>query len=449
MRIPGWVDRLFQVAFLVTALLSTAVQAQPLSLRQAGQSALDSHPNGREAQARVAADRARYGQSQAPFYPTLMASASYLTNDQRDEGERSFEQSEGLNLVGSQLLADFGKRRNSSRQAELSYQATEQANQAVRQTLLNNVARAYFELLSSAQAVAIQKEALRLARLRRQEAEGMLSGSNLKATEDLSLAEADISNIVVDLIEAETAERNARVRLGTAMGRGEPWRGPVLTCAMPSPEWEEQSALQLARESRPDLLDARLRTEAAERGIKLAQASYWPDLYATAGYGYLDKGLRPQDYLWEVRLNLSFPILNEPLLSETVALARAETEQARAREDGRLNEVDGQVQTALVNVRASQQKTRAAHRATMKAYKNFTLTWTAYRLGRGSARDVSNSQRDLIRALASQNQIFTEYQLALVEMHRATGQLSLEVLPATAADQRILFWPFYEQQEAR
>jgi outer membrane protein TolC len=430
---------------LLIVLLTLAAQAEPLSLRQAGQSALQQHPTGREAFARVQADRARFGQSQAPFYPTLTAGVDYLTNDQREDNEVTYEQSTGLNLVASQLLGDFGKRRNSSKRAELSYQATEQADLAVRQTLLDSVAKAYFGLLSAAQSVFIQKEALRLAKLRRADAQVAFE-KGTRPLDDLSLAEADMSNILVDLIEAQTAERNARVRLGTAMGQSEPFRGSLLTCSMPYREWEERSALRTATDSRPDLADARLRTEAAEKGIRLAEAGYRPDLYVTAGYGYLDKGFVPQDYLWEVRLNLSFPLLNEPFLSQTVALAEAETEQAKAREDGRVNEVAGEVQTALVNLDASYSQTRAAHRATLKAYKNLTLTWTTYRLGGGSARDVSNSQRDLTQALVSQNQIFTEYQLALVEMHRATGQLSLDVFPAGVGDERNLFWPFFDQE---
>lgn len=426
-------------------MLALAAHSQPLSLRQAGRAALENHPTQQEAQARVAADQARWGQSQAPFYPSLSATVDYLTNDEREDGDVSYEQSNALSLVGSQVLADFGKRRHSSKQAELSYRATEQAALAVRQTLLNNVARAYFEVLSAAQGVFIQKESLRLARLRVDEAQELFE-SDKRPLEDLSLAEADLSNILVDLIEAESVEQNARVRLGTAMGQSEPYRGPVLTMGMPVRDWEKLSALRLASEFRPDLEDARLRTEAAKSGVRLAEAGYRPDLFVTAGYGFTDKGFLPQDYLWEVRLNLTFPILNEPFLSESVALAEAETAQAQARQDGRSNDIAGEVQKALVNLNANERKAPAAHRATLKAYKNFILTWTTYRLGRGSSRDVSNSQRDLTQALISQNQIFTEYQLALLEMFRSTGQLSLEAFSDTTADQRNLFWPFIEPE---
>ena len=426
-------------------MLALASHAQPLTLRAAGEAALTQHPTGREAAARVRADEARFGQSQAPFYPLVTAGTDYYTNQEREDGDRTYEQDRALNVTASQVLADFGKRRNSSKQAELSYRATEQADLAVQQSLLNNVAKAYFGLLNAAQAVFIQKEALRIARIRRDEGQQLFSAGK-RSLEDLSLAEADLSNILVDLIEAETAERNSRVRLGTAMGRNTPFSGPVLSMTMPQREWEEQSALDQASELRPDLADARLRTLAAESGIKLAEAGYRPDLVVTAGYGYTDKGFIPQDYLWEVRLNLAFPLLNEPYLSETVALAEAETEQAQAREDGRANDVAAEVQTALVNLEANRHKTRAAHRASLKAYKNFILTWTTYRLGGGSARDVSNSQRDLTQALVSQNQIFTEYQLALVEIYRATGQLELQAFPETAGEDRNLFWPFTDQE---
>lgn len=435
-------------SFLLALLLLAPSIADPLSLQEAGLKALSNNPANREAQARVEADRARFGQSQAPYYPTITAGLGYLTDEKREDLEHTYDQEESLNLVGKQLLTDFGKRRHTSKQAELAYQATEKASEAVSQSLLSGVGIAYFRALSAAQSVFIQKESLRLGRLRLEEAQRLFDEGK-RPLEDLSLAESDVSAIVVVLIQAEGVEQTARIQLANAMGMAESYKGPLVNCSMAEREWILESALDLAQAARPDLADARLRTKSAESGIGAAEAAYRPDISVSAGYGFLDKGFTPQDYLWEVRLNLNFPILNEPLLSESVNLAEAQTEQAEAREAGRSNDIASEVQTALVNLEATRLNTRAVHRATLRAYKTFTLTWTNYRLGQGNARDVSNAQRDLIQALLTQNAVYTQLQLAELEMLRSTGQLAVESLPAETGDARNLYWPFADQAVER
>lgn len=419
-----------------------------MSLRQAGELTLSHNPNGREAQARVEADRARWGQSQAPFYPTITASTGYLTNDKREDQERTFEQDKSLDLVGSQLLADFGKRRNSSDQARLAYEATEQANVAVRQSLLDKTAKAYFGALSAAQTVFIQKESLRLARLRLKEAQ-QLYEQKKRPLEDLSLAESDVSTIVVSLIDAEAAERTARVALANAMGMASAYEGPLMGCTLPYEALDLEPTMATALESRPDLADVRLRTSSAQSGVWSAEAAYRPDIYVSAGYGYLDKGVAPQDYLWEVRLNLSFPILNEPFLSESVNLAEAEKEQALAREQAKENDVSSEVQTALIEARGNWLKTSAAKRSVLRAYGTFIVTWTSYRLGKATARDVSNAQRDLTSALITQNSVFTDLQLSILEIYRSTGQLTVEKLPSQESAHRSIYWPLFDQEVPR
>jgi outer membrane protein TolC len=432
-------------SLVIVFFLTLPPAAEPLSLQEAGRMALDNNPAGREAKARVDADRARFGQSQAPYYPQLTAEMGYLTNEQREDIDKSYEQDRGLNLVGTQLLADFGKRRNTSKQAELAYQATEKSKEAVSQSLINQAAVAYFRALSAAQSVYIQQESLRLAQLRQEEAKRLVREEK-RPLDDLSLAESDVSTIVVALIQAEGVERAARVRLANAMGMAMSYEGPLVNCSMPTREWVLETALELARESRPDLADARLRTESAESGVGAAKSAYLPDLSVSAEYDFLDKGFRPQDYLWEVRLNLSFPIFNEPFLSQSVALAEAQTEQAQAREDTRSNDVATEVQVALVNLHANRLNTRAVHLATLRAYKTFILTWTSYRLGDKNARDVSNAQRDLIQALNTQNSVYTELQLAELEMLRTTGELAVDSLPAETGEARNLYWPFVDQK---
>ena len=65
----------------------------------------------------------------------------------------------------------------------------------------------------------------------------------------------------------------------------------------------------------------------------------------------------------------------------------------------------------------------------------------------GMVEDLDSTElEDLTQALVSQNQIFTEYQLALVEIYRATGQLELQAFPETAGEDRNLFWPFTDQE---
>ena len=109
----------------------------------------------------------------------------------------------------------------------------------------------------------------------------------------------------------------------------------------------------------------------------------------------------------------------------------------------------GEVQTALVNLETTRLRVHAVHRAVLQAYQTFILTWTSYRLGKSSARDVSNAQRDLISSLTTQNSVYTDLQLAELELLRSTGRLAVDSLPSETGTKRNLYWPFAEQEAGR
>lgn len=407
--------RTYLLSLLAVICIVGVSSAEPLTLRAAGLEALERHPDIDVAHYTVDIERARLKQRQAPFYPTVLASAGYTRAQDTTDNNLS------ASVSGVQTLADFGKRRNRSRQQERQLQASLERQEGTVQRLLSQVATAYLSLNRDQQLVTIQDSNIRWSRLRLKEAKSRGL--------DRTLAESDLSAARLGKLNAVNARKISQVQLGNAMGRGTICTDKVAAAFFDMPDWDGDQAQEIAMEQRPELRAARAETRAAQSGLKANQAEYRPNLSAVADYGYLNLGLPQELDQWRVGVQLSFPIWNEPLLSGAIEQAEAEVNRREALARSLELSISGQVNASLVNVRQTRLQVYQNQRNVLGAYQTFIETWAHYRAGRGTSRDVSNAQRDVITSQTALVSNAFAHQQALVQLYLDTGQLSLEVLP--------------------
>ncbi|MEW6279672.1 MAG: TolC family protein [Candidatus Eremiobacterota bacterium] len=414
-------------------VLLPAAAEPPLTLGEAARSALERHPDLRVAQADVVLSEVRRDRAGAPYYPSLSGTVGVSHSE-------SVGNSGGVNItrvgdfetygVGFQArytVADFGRRSNASKAAEEGVVAAQDDYLNTRQELLLTVVDAFFNVLREQESVEIQTENVANARARLEQAQAFVE-VGVRAKIEVTRAQTDLAQAELGLIQARNAELRARTNLAAAMGVGEPVTAPLSDSRLNDPQWEVETAYARALKTRPDVLAILARVESARASVRAAEADYNPSLAASASYNLRDQMFFPIARSWNVGLDLTFPIFNEPTLWAAVAEAEGQLVRLQAQQDALLLEVRRQVTEAVLNLQESRERLKASVVASASARENFRLASERYQVGVGSALEVSDAQRVLVEAESQEAQARLDLERAIARVYRNTGTLEPDLL---------------------
>lgn len=420
-----------QAILLVLALVGPA-SAQELSLYEAGRRALQNHPDQQVAAAGTEAAEARVGLAEAPYYPAFFGLLSYQQSEQALIPQavplRPFTD-QFVNFRGSQLLADFGKRDGRYRSAESQLEASREQQRNSMQVRLARTGEAYYRLVRSLQLVQIESRALRLARAKLEDAHKLFKSDS--ARPDVSIFELDVNLATRGLLEASNAETLARIDLGLSMGGPGPFVGAVESSFLVEPEWPVQIALEQASQKRPEIQAAAHLLDSTRANLDATEAEYFPNVSLNANYSFYNRQMPLSLNAWRAGVDVSFPILNEPFLSESVALAESQVQAADAQQKAIDLQVEQEVRNSDVNLRQAHKQMRQAELGSLRALRSYVEIWCLYRLGQGTGREVSQAYRDFIEAQRGVANTEFAVRLAILERYRSAGQLDLQALKET------------------
>lgn len=414
-------------------LRDVGVPTQALSLKSALRRALTQHPDLVQALANVESQQFGVTIATSNYYPKFDFSAS--AGQSGSEGQpggssvirTGLQRSYGLGIRLSQQLLDFGRTRYRVKIQELELASTRLTYIQLRQTVINNVVQAYFNLLRQAQAIEVGLENVRNAELLVEQARGFLEAGT-RAKIEVIRAEADLATAKFELVRAQGGYGRARAALASALGEDELPQELPEPFSLPTPEWDVDQVRALARRGRPELLIAGLRVAQAEARVGAARAEYYPTISANASYNWNDTVFPPVNTSYNVGVSLSVPILNEPELSATVNQAVANLKSATAGlESSELTVVQSATE-ALYTLREAQGSAESAGEGLRAAEETFRLASERYRVGVGTSLEVSQAQQALVQARSVELQARYDVQTAIGTLLQTTGQLDGEAL---------------------
>jgi multidrug efflux system outer membrane protein len=178
-------------------------------------------------------------------------------------------------------------------------------------------------------------------------------------------------------------------------------------------------------ERRPDIARAERQVAAANARIGQAQTAYFPSLNLAALVGFetvdLSHLFRRSNFIWSLGGSSSVPLFQGGATDATVELAKAEYVEAVAAYRQQVLVAFQEVEDALsalsalaVQAEAQADLLRAAELAT-------TLARRRYEEGLASLLEVIDTQRSLLQARRSTNQVYRDRLLATVLLIRALG----------------------------
>jgi outer membrane protein len=419
--------------FLGFTFASANAQDSPqITLTEAHEIALRSHPQISVADLKALAARQVTRQFRSAFFPTLYGSVMSVgtANDNTrlaaigGLNNPSIFDRNAEGLVLSQLITDFGRTANLTSSAKLRAQAEANNAQATREQILLAVDGAFFAA-QQAQSVTRVAEQTVAARQLFLDQVSALATNKLRSELDVSFAKVNFDDGKLLLSKAQNDLQAAFAQLANLMGLRESKSYRLVEQPMP-PEVSTNVSefVQLALQSRPDLLSLRNSQEAALKFARAEKALHYPTLSAVGSAGVVPIGdsQLPNNYA-AAGLSLTVPLYAGGLYSarqqEAELRARAADENLRDLE----NNVIRDVRIAWLSAQNAFERLRITGELLDNAKQSFDLAQARYSNSISSIVEFNQAQLNLLSAQIAYADTQYEYLLRRSALSFQTGSL--------------------------
>jgi multidrug efflux system outer membrane protein len=381
---------------------------------------------------RIAATRILEAQAQlritrADQLPTISGGASAV--NERDPQTKLFRQFEtSANEVDLSLaweLDFWGKYRRSTEAARANLLATEWAREAVKSTLVRDVATAYFQLRSLDLQLEISQRTLKSRQDSLQLTQTLANGGGTSML-DVRQAEQLVSTAAETIPDLERQIEQQENFLSTLLGNnpGPIARGMKLTEQPHAPEVPAGLPSSLL-ERRPDIREAEAQLIAANAQIGVAKAAYFPQINLTADAGYQSSALTSlfsgPAGLWSFGGSLVQPIFSGGSIRAGVKLNEARQQEMVLTYRETIQQAFRGVSDALVEYHKDREFREYQQQLAFSAQDAAQLSEMRYRGGAASYLEVLTNETNYFNAELGLAQAQANELVALVQIYQNLG----------------------------
>lgn len=326
-----------------------------------------------------------------------------------------------LNLTASMVLYDFGRSRRRVDLARENVLSLREALVGVEQKVLLRAVSAYAGLKREMAAVSLHEKTLRLIEQELEAAKERFSVGQITRT-DVALAEARLAASKAALAAARGTLAVAREEYRGAIGHYPQSLAPLP--APPQLPHSLEAALAIARQSHPDLAQARRSVTVADLNVALAQAAALPTLSGNANLNVDQDGNDASS----VGIRLSGPLYQGGAIAAAARKSAAQRDAARAAlhlasigVEQNVGAAWARVSVADAGLLATDQQIRAARVALRGARQEAEL-------GTRTTLDVLNAEQELQDAEAARLTAQADRYIAIYNLLAAMGLLTVDHL---------------------
>jgi NodT family efflux transporter outer membrane factor (OMF) lipoprotein len=386
----------------------------------------------RLAESRVLEARALRSGARADLFPELTGSASAERSRTRPQNQANPAPTQARNNFGLSLGATweadlFGRLRSEARAASADLQATEADRDAMRLTLLAEVARTYVEYrLYQAQAVLAAKNAdaqagtVRITKARFDQ--GM--GSRL----DLERTNAQLAQTRATVPQAREQAESARHRLVLLLATTPEDLAAIVPDESPLPDADPLVVLAAPTQviaQRPDVRAAERRLLAAAERVTAAEALRYPQVTLSGLLGVesgkVSELFNPGTKVWSAGAALLTPLFDFGRIRAAIDVADARQEQAYLTYELTVRTALQEAQTAIVLYTEGVIRQRELANAVTAARKAADLAHRQYQEGTLSLLEVLDAERTLYEAETNWTAATADVAMRLVGVYQTMG----------------------------
>ncbi len=374
--------------------------------------------------------KSRVGQAWSNYFPTLGAGLSYSRNDMlmtMNSGmyggmkmNQKYDMYYVPTLSANLLLFDFGKTKAYADMAKRNYESSRYDAEMNIENVIYNVKVAYYNLVFAEIQRTVYEDTVKDYELQLKQASAYYHIGK-KAKIDVTTAEYNLGNAKVNLIKAKNTMELAAAQLANAVGIPE-LEGVVLKDKLNTKVYDVnfKDLMETAEASRPALLSAKKRVDAAEMNVRSAKRAFTPDLSA---FGSYNRGGRKvdMDYGYQAGLQLNYSNLNLMLLKKQVDEAKATYKKYVADYEQERQNVYLEVKSAYINLKNSHDSLGVSKLALQQAKERQYQAFRRYQVGLGDAIEFKDSENSYLNAQLDYYSNLLNYNINAAEVERVIG----------------------------
>lgn len=390
--------------------------------------AITHHPAIMSAISNAEIYKTRIGQAWSNYFPTINAGVSYSRNDMfmtmGSNFARMMVQKYDMyyvpNISANMLLFDFGKTKAYADSAKRTYESSRYDAETSIENVIYNVKVAYYNMVFAKIQKTVYEETVKDFELQLKQAQAYYDIGK-KAKIDVTYAEYNLGNANLNLIKAKNTLELAAVQLANAVGLPE-LADVILKDGLNTKEYDVnfEELIKVAETSRPSLLAAKKRMDAAELNIRSAKRAFTPDISAFGTYQYGGRKLN-SDYGYSAGVQLQYTALNLMLLKKQVDEANATYKKYVADYEQERQNVYLDVKSAYINLMNSHDSIAVSKLALQHAKEQQYQAFRRYQVGLEDAIVLKDSENTYLTAQLNYYSSLLQYNVNAAELERVIG----------------------------
>jgi len=257
-----------------------------------------------------------------------------------------------------------------------------------------------------------------------------LEDQGLATTNDMLAAEVQLSNGLLGQVDANNNVQLAQVALDNTLGIP---LSTEVTIASPVAESVRQFAgldtlVRDGLDARPEIKGMEARVQAADAGVTLARAGWWPQIALTGNYYYANPNIRLQPAqaiwkdTWDVGVSVSLDIWNWGTTLHQTDEAQAQLAQAREAYGQTQDAVTLDITQAYLTLKQARERVAVSKQALARAEENHRVTTQRYKEGLVLNSEMIDAQYSLTSARTTYTQSLVDFELAQARLAKSIGR---------------------------
>jgi outer membrane protein len=329
-------------------------------------------------------------------------------------------------LTVRQLITDFGRTHNLVYYAQSTAKAQLEAERATVEDIMLAVDQAFYQALTAQQVLKVAEQTV-ATRQATGEQIGALTNQKLRSTLDLSLANVQVSQAQLLVLDAQNSAQSAMASLNAILGSEIDERYELVDETPHDPHHAPTNTddlVQLAFRSRPDLAALNDRSVASRQFAAAEHDLKRPTISALAAAGGTPVRADQIQSSWygAAGANVSIPLFNgfeySARAKEADLRAQAASEQVRNMRDM----VARDVRSAVLNAQIGFQRIGVTQQLLDQANTALELAQVRYKVGLSGIVELTQAQLAQTQAQIEFTDARYAYQTALAVVRYQTGQ---------------------------
>lgn len=401
-------------------------EVNDITLDECMRLALGNNPRIQAAMQDIFAADARLKQTWSAYFPQFSWQTGYTRIRQLQLSD-VFKENLVYNyyLLGqisaSQMLYDFGVTQNRATISRLDKQGYQIALTGTVNDVICEVKKAYYNLQYSLEAKKVAQEMVeRYESFYNQAKAFYMAGTSPKV--DVTIAEVNLSNAKLMLIQADHAVEIAMAKLSNTMGLPYASKYKISDNLRYNPcNITLEESINVARESRPEFKLAEIRVEEARQNLKLAKKSYFPTLTAE---GQFQVGGRhwASNHGYNFGGYLNFPTINGMLIRNEIKEAKALHLKEQSSSLNTKNNIYFEIQQSYYSMLEKKNSIPVAFLGLKQAKENYELSYGRYKVGVGNPVELKDAQVQYQDAMLQYYNSLYQFNSSRAELEKFIGK---------------------------